>query len=170
MRNYAEQHKLLSQPRSCLIGSLFGKQMLFVTPLLQWYLKKGLIISNITLVMEYEPLACFSDFGARVSDARRGGDVDSNQTIIAETYKLLGNSAYGKTITNIQKHCDVVFLNNKETAKKVNSPLFKKLTPLDEDFNEVTLQKEILRHKLPLQIVFFFCVSVRKTTYASILL
>ena len=35
-----------------------------------------------------------------VSDARRSGDVDKEYELIAETMKLFGNSAYGKTITN----------------------------------------------------------------------
>jgi hypothetical protein len=35
-----------------------------------------------------------------VSDARRAEDVDDSKKIIAETMKLFGNSAYGKTVTN----------------------------------------------------------------------
>ena len=128
---------------------------MFATPLLQWYLKQGLTISNITLVIEYEPSACFRSFGDRVSNARREGDKDPLKAIIAETFKLLGNSAYGKTITNIQNHCDITFLNDQEAAGKINSPRFKKLTPLSENWNEVETRKEVLCHKLPLQIGFF---------------
>ena len=35
-----------------------------------------------------------------MSDARRAGDVDTSKELIAETMKLFGNSAYGKTVTN----------------------------------------------------------------------
>ena len=69
--------------------------------------------------------------------------------------KLIGNSSYGKTITNINNHCDVSFVNDKEAAKKINSPLFKKATPLSDDWNEVESKKATLRHNLPLQIGFF---------------
>ena len=105
MKEYADEHKILNQPRRSLIGSYFGKQLVFATPLLQWYLKQGLKVTNVTLVVEYQPSACFKDFGDRVSNARRQGDLDAAKAILAETMKLIGNSSYGKTITNINNHC-----------------------------------------------------------------
>ena len=155
MKNYADKHQLLSQPRRSLIGSMFGKQLVFATPLLKWYLAQGLTVSNVTLVVEYDPSACFRDFGDRVSNARREGELDPSKSIIGEIFKLLGNSAYGKTLTNILTHCDVSFVDNNTAQKKMNSPLFKKLTPLTENWNEVETKKEVLQHKLPLQIGFF---------------
>ena len=155
MREYADKHKLLSQPRRSLIGSMFGKQLVFTTSILQWYLKQGLKVSNVTLTVEYQPSACFREFGERVSEARRAGDQDVHKRIIAEIFKLLGNSAYGKTLTNIANHCDVTFLNDREASKKINSPLFKKLTPLRPDWNEVESKKKQLNHKLPLHVGFF---------------
>ena len=155
MKEYAEEHGLLSQPRRSLIGSFFAKQRLFTTPLLKWYLEHGIEVSNVTTVLEYEPSACFKKFGESVSEARRAGDIDSAKCILAETMKLIGNSSYGKTLTNINNHCDIYFLNDKDTAKKINSPLFKKATPLSDDWNEVEMRKPNLIHKLPLHIGFF---------------
>ena len=155
MKQYADDKKLLNQPRRSLIGSFFGKNMLFATPLLKWYLAQGMTVSNVTLVVEYQPSACFRDFGDRVSNARREGDCDPTKSIISEIFKLLGNSAYGKTLTNILHHCDVTFVNDVDAQKKVNSPLFKKLTPLSDNWNEVETKKEVLKHNLPLQIGFF---------------
>ena len=36
---------------------MFGKQLVFATPLLKWYLAQGLTVSNVTLVVEYDPSA-----------------------------------------------------------------------------------------------------------------
>jgi hypothetical protein len=36
-----------------LVGSMFGKRMLFPTELLKWYLEHGLVVSNITFVVRY---------------------------------------------------------------------------------------------------------------------
>ena len=36
-----------------LIGSYFGKKMLFHTDLLEWYLQKGLVVTNITYAVRY---------------------------------------------------------------------------------------------------------------------
>ena len=155
MREFAIKNKIMSTPRPSLIGSYFGKQMLFATPLLKWYLEHGLVVSNITLVLEYKPSPCFKDFGFRVSEARREGDADRSKSIIAETYKLLGNSAYGKTVTNVSKHADISFVTDDEMKKCVGKALFKKSTCLSNDFHELEMHKKVLKHNLPLHIGYF---------------
>ncbi len=35
-----------------------------------------------------------------VADARRAGDIDKSRELIAETMKIFGNSAFGKTFSN----------------------------------------------------------------------
>ena len=92
MKAYAEENKLLSQPRKTLIGSYHGHQILLATPLLKWYLDHGLEVTDIQLVAEFKPNACFKAFGDSVSDARRQGDQDPDKAILAESAKLLGNS------------------------------------------------------------------------------
>ena len=155
MRQFAEENKIMSTPRPSLIGSYFGKQMLFATPLLKWYIEHGLVVSNITLVLEYEPDACFRDFGFRVSEARRQGDVDRSKAIIAETYKLLGNSAYGKTVTNVTKHAEISFVSADKLKRRIRDPLFKKATHLSDNFVELEMHKKVLKHDLPLHIGYF---------------
>eukprot|EP00745_Piridium_sociabile_P036621 TRINITY_DN66001_c0_g2_i1.p4 TRINITY_DN66001_c0_g2~~TRINITY_DN66001_c0_g2_i1.p4 ORF type:complete len:168 (-),score=21.13 TRINITY_DN66001_c0_g2_i1:551-1054(-) len=137
MKTYAEQHRLLSQPRRTLIGSYFGKNILLTTPLLRWYLSRGLKVTDVQQIVEYRPRRCFQQFGETVSDARRRGDQDPSKAILADTFKLLGNSAYGKTITNLAKHTVVRYVNGEETGKLINEPRFRKLTPLTEDLTEV---------------------------------
>ena len=155
MKDFATTHNLLSTPRPALIGSYFGKDMLFATPLLRWYIQHGLVVSNVSLIVEYEPTACFQKFAERVTKERRRGDMDKAYAIIAEMFKLLGNSAYGKTITNIAKHADVTFVSDKDLGKKVAHPLWKNTTPLGENLNEVETLKSKLVHRLPSHVGFF---------------
>jgi hypothetical protein len=54
-----------------LVGSMFGRKMLFHTDLLKWYLNKGLQVSNITYAVQYERQKPFQAFVDRVSNARR---------------------------------------------------------------------------------------------------
>ena len=79
----------MAQPRRSLIGSFFGTKILLATPLVQWYLEHGLVITRIYQVIEYTPVACFKPFGEAVSNARRAGDADPNKAIIADTMKLV---------------------------------------------------------------------------------
>ena len=90
-----------------------------------------------------------------MSEARRQGDLDPSKAILADTFKLLGNSAYGKTITNIAKHTDMSYTDEKLTQKLVNDSLFRKLTPLTENVFEVEMAKSKLNWNLPLEIGFF---------------
>jgi hypothetical protein len=53
-----------------LIGSFFGKKVLIIKDVLQWYLQKGLIVSNITYAVRYEKKAPFKSFVNTVSNAR----------------------------------------------------------------------------------------------------
>ena len=69
--------------------------------------------------------------------------------------KLLGNSAYGKTISNKDRHQDVQFCDDDEAPKKVNEPQFWQLNVLSEDLYEVELAKKKKKYDLPLHIGFF---------------
>ena len=81
----------------------------FSTPLLRWYLVHGIVVDRVYQFVEYEPNPCFQRFGGSVSAARCAGDSDPEKAIIADTIKLLGNSGYGKTVTNVDRHPDVKY-------------------------------------------------------------
>ena len=156
MREYAEREGLMKTPRRSLIGSMFGRRILLTTPLLNWYIKHGLNITHIYQVVQYRPAACFQPFGEAVSNARRDGDVDPSKAIIADTMKLLGNSAYGKTVTNQERHLQVQIAHSSKTVSRlINHPNFRAVHTLDEELYEVELNKKAIRLSLPLQIGFF---------------
>ena len=91
MRDYCIKHKLVTQPRTTLVGSLFGKEILLITPLLRWYIEHGLEVTNIKQVIEYRPEACFKNFGDTVTKARRQGDLNPDSSIVSNSFKLIGN-------------------------------------------------------------------------------
>ena len=148
MQQYAVDHGIMSTPRRMLIGSYRGDNILLITPLLQWYLAHGLIVDHIYQIVEYSPKPCFQHFGESVSTARRAGDNDWSKTIIADTMKLLGNSAYGKTVTTVYKHRDVKYSH-------INNKRFLQLDVITDDVYEVTASKSRYQYNLPLHIGFF---------------
>ena len=75
-----------------LVGSLAAKRILLYAPLLEWYLDHGAI----------EPRKIFTWFVKEVTEARRTGDIEESKAIFADIFKLLGNSAYGKMIENVE--------------------------------------------------------------------
>ena len=125
MRRYAEEHDIMTTPRRMLVGSFHGDKILLATPLLRWYLEHGLEVTRVYQVVEYTPSPCFRRFGDAVSTAQREGDVHPHKTIIADTMKLLGNSVYGKTITNVDRHRDVKYCTEKAASLMVNDRRFR---------------------------------------------
>ena len=67
----------------------------------------------------------------------------------------VGNSGYGKTITNQLNHRNVEYCSDAEASRKVNTPLFRKLDNITEDNYEVESCKKTIKLNLPIQIGFF---------------
>ena len=155
MRQYAEEHNILTKPRRMLVGSYRGDKILLTTPLLRWYIAHGLVVDHVYQVVEYEPKPCFRNFGESVSTARRNGDVDPEKAIVGDTMKLLGNSAYGKTVTNVDKHRDVRYCTEVGTSSCINNKRFRQLDVVAEDAYEVTSSKARVTYDLPHHIGFF---------------
>ncbi len=100
MHNYHNENNIPFNKGKKLIGSYFGKDILLYTLLLKWHLQQGLKITKFHCAIKYAPDKSFQQFADEISDARRAGGIDDSKKLIAETMKLFGNSAYGKTITN----------------------------------------------------------------------
>ena len=155
MRQYAEEHDIMSTPRRMLVGSYRGEKILLTTPLLQWYLAHGLVVDRVYQIVEYSPKPCFQQFGDSVSAARRAGDSDPDKAIIADTMKLLGNSAYGKTVTNVDRHRDVRYCTEVGTSRLISNKRFRQLDVVTDDAYEVTSSKARVTYDLPHHIGFF---------------
>ena len=155
MRQYAEEHDIPSKTRVMLVGSFRGVKILLATPLLRWYLAHGLVVDRVYQIIEYEPNPCFRRFGESVSTARRAGDEDPDKAIIADTMKLLGNSGYGKTVTNVDRHRDVKYCTEIGTSALINNKRFRQLDVVTEDAYEIEMNKSVVKYTLPLHIGFF---------------
>ena len=155
MQEYAKEHKIKDIPRRLLIGSYFGKKIGLSTPLLKWYLNHGLVISHIYTVVEYIPNAALNSFMTQVAQARLDGDRDNDKALIAETMKLIGNSSYGKLITNKEKHHDIVYVNESENGTEIMDEHFYNLTELPDGYYEVEKTKKKINLDLPIHLGVF---------------
>ena len=108
-----------------LMSNYFGEQILLTTDYLKSCLKHGLLIHKCYLVLEFQRSQPFTDFVNFVSENRRKGDVTKELTVIADTSKLLGNSAYCIQLMNKAKFEQTDFTDNRNVSKKINSPRFK---------------------------------------------
>ena len=155
MQQYAEENNILKKPRRVLVGSYIGDKILLATPLLRGYLTHGLAVDHIYQVIEYEANPCFQRFGESVSTARRAGDADADKASIADIMKLLGNSEYGKTVTNIDRHRSVQYCTKARTSSLINNKRFRQLEVLTDNAYEIELSKGVVTYTLTLHIGFF---------------
>ena len=88
-----------------LLGVLSAKKMLIYALLLQWYLNRGLKITAVYRTINYMRKKIFNWFVQEVANNRRAGNADKEKALLAEVFKLLGNSAYGKFIEAWSARC-----------------------------------------------------------------
>ena len=124
--------------------------------------KNTKLITNVYTVVEYIPNAAFNSFMMQVSQARLDGDRDKDKALIAETMKLLGNSSYGKLITNKETHHDIVYADESKIGTEIMDEHFYSLTELADGYYEV----EKLKRKLT-SIYLFISVSLSLTMINS---
>ena len=155
MREYAEEIDIMSTPCRMLVGSYHGEKILLGTPLLGWYITHGLVVDRICQIVEYHREACFRHFGESLPAGRREGDADPDKAIIADTMKLLGNSAYGKTVTNIDRHRKSKYCKEVGTSASIIHKRFRQLDVVTDNAYEITSNKSRLTYDLPLHIGFF---------------
>ena len=163
MRQFAEEHNLLPQPRRMLISSYKLEKGPLISPLFNFYLEQGLVVKKINWFLQYSPKKCFTPFVNSVVAARREGDTNKNSTVVAETMKLIGNSSYGYQIMDRRKHIRTKYVKGGEVDKLLNNKLFHNLNELPTNLFEVEMRKKVIEHKEPIIVGFFILQYAKKT-------
>ena len=142
--------------RRTLVGGMKAKGILLATPLLKFYLEKGLIVENISLVVEYDSGNCFSNFTEKITAARRLGDEKPSTKLHADTAKLMGNSAYGSLLMRVDRHKSVRYRDSEaEVTTLFNNRNFRSFTKIDDALFEVEMNKKKISYSIPIQLGFF---------------
>ena len=155
MKEYAEKEGTLPQLRIMLISSFNLTNVTIITPLLFFYLKLGLVCTNIYRFVQYTPRKRFNNFVQSAVDAPRQGDKNPNSSVAAETMKLLANTAYGYHIMDRSQHTVTKYLSDEKTHSAIISKMFKRLNHITDQLYEVELVKSEIEHREPIIVVFF---------------
>ena len=155
MKNYAEEQRLLSQPRKTLVSSFTLQNGTLITPLLLCCLQLGLVVTKIHRFVEYTSKKLFNSFVQSAVDARRQVDEIPNSSVLAKTTKILANSSYGNQIMDRSRHTVTKYLTDEKTHAAYNSKKFMKLDLVNNSLYEVELAKAQIEHKEPIIVGFF---------------
>jgi len=140
------------KPTKKLISSYFGARVCLYSDLAKFYIQHGLEISAVYRMAEYTASRCLERFVQEVAQSRREGDADTARAPESEVSKLLGNSAVGKTITDLTKHRKVSYVHNQEElGRLIRRPQFTGSLEMGEG-NEVESLKSIIKQELPCQL------------------
>ena len=143
-KRFPEQKKLL--------GVMSTKKILLYAPLLVWYLNQGLKLTAVYRTIDYEPREIFSWFVNEVANNRRKGDAEKDKALLAEVFKLLGNSAYGKFIEAVERHTNTIYTcDEEEVDKSLRSARFKTLEEIGPAY-KVELRKIKINIDRPFQV------------------
>ena len=156
MREFVRENDLSTAPRYLLVGGMSAKKLLLATPLLQWYLNHGLVVTKVHKVIESVPMRCFQKFTEYVCDARRKADLDRDRAILGDIAKLIANSAYGGLLLEKSKHTTTTYVHDIHKAKLlINNPRFMQCTDMGDGYYEMQMRKYAINYDLPVQLGFF---------------
>ena len=124
-----------------LVGALSAQKLLLYAPLLQWYVGHRAKITAVYRTIDYQATKALKWFVDEVTEARRTGDVDKSKALLANIFKLLGNSSYGKMIEALERRTSVIYTKDEKLVDRTMRSTF------FEDLDEIGSAYELESRK-----------------------
>ena len=122
------------------------KKIILYTPLIEWYLQRGLRLTAVHQLIEYKPGMPFSWLPEEVTNARREADKDSLKKQLGNVAKLKANRFYEKMIEDLGRHKKTKFTCEERVVDKaLRYPFF-------DDLEEIGRVYEIKEFKRTVMI------------------
>ena len=121
-------------------------------PLLRWYVDHGAVNKAVHRTIDYQAGEIFPWFVEQVTEAWRTGDVEKSKALLAEVFKLLGDSCYGKLIEALERQTNVIYTKDKKVVERASqSAYFSDLDELGQAY-KLESKKPRITIRRPLQI------------------
>ena len=101
-----------------LVGALSAGKLLVYAPLLRWYVDHRAVITVVYRMMDHTPGKVFDWFVKQVTEARRTGDVEISKALLAEVFKLPGNSGYGKLVEALERQKNMIYTKDEKVVDR----------------------------------------------------
>ena len=110
------------------------------------------MITNVYRTIDYQPTKIFTWFVEQVTEARRTGDKEKSKTLLAEVFKLLGNSGYGKLIEALERQTNIIYTKNEKVVDRaLRSAYFSDLDEIGQAY-ELESRKPRITIRRPFQV------------------
>jgi len=152
MRDYLRRTGRNRADGKKLLAALSAERMLVYAPLLLWYVNHGAVVTKVYRTIDYQPAKTFHWFVEQVTEVRRTGDVDKSKAPLAEVFKLLGNSAYGKLIEALERQTNVIYTKDEKVVDRaLRSAYFSDLEEVGQAY-ELESRKPRITIRRPFQV------------------
>ena len=152
MLDYLKRTKRKRGDGRKLTGALSAKKILLYAPLLRWYIDHGAVITNVYRTLDYQPTKIFTWFVEQVTEARRTGDVEKSKALLAEVFKLFGNSGYGKLIEALERQTNIIYTKDEKVVDRaLRSAYFSDLDEIGQAY-ELESRKPRITIRRPFQV------------------
>jgi len=119
MKAYCHHTGLTRGDGKKLVGALSAQKLLLYALLPRWYVKHGAAITAVHHTIDYQATKIFTWFVEKVTESRRKGDTDKSKALLAEVFKLLVNSPYGKMLEAVERQTCVVFTKDEKLVERM---------------------------------------------------
>ena len=93
--------------------------------------------------INYQATKALKWFVDEVTEARWSGDVDKSKVLLADIFKLLGNSSYGKLIEALERQTCVIYTKDEKVVDRaLRSSFFEDLDEIGQAY-ELESQKPL---------------------------
>ena len=137
-----------------LVSGLAAEKILLGTPATMWYLDHGLVITKLYQAIEFRGAPILNPLVNKLTNTRRQATADGD-VATANRKKLEGNSMFGKTLTDKDKHSKIAYVQGEQSVRTYhNKPTFKSSRVVGEENHlyEVEMHKNTLKHDTPIQL------------------
>ena len=132
MKDYLRRTGRKKGDGKTLFGALSVKKLLLYAPMLRWYVEHGVVIKTIDRTIDYQVTKIFTWFVEQVTEAQRTRDVGRSKAALAEVFKQLGNSDYGKLIEALERQTGVIYTLDEAVDRSLRSAYFRELKELGQ--------------------------------------
>ena len=135
-----------------LLRALSAEKLLVLAPLLRWYVDHGAVITAVYRTIGYTPGKVFDWFVEQVTEARRTGDFEKSKALLAEVFKPLRISGYGKLIEALEWQTNVIYTKDEKVVDRaLQSAYFSDLDEVGKAY-ELESRKPRITIRRPFQI------------------
>ena len=128
------------------------EQYVLNTDLAKFYMDKGMLLTNLTLAVEYTKSKPLANFVHTVTEQRKEATRRGDQNL-QNTWKLIMNSCYGRSSLNLTKRRRYKYVIPKDAPTVDDNPFVTNVSPVNGEFEtgfvEVTEKKRTTTDRVP---------------------